>query len=88
MGELCTIGSLKINMRFFDTKHHHKPHVHAVCDGDSASVAVDGEILAGSLPVKQMKILIGWLALHEEEVYAAWELAVQGKHFKKIEVNL
>jgi hypothetical protein len=31
-----------------------------------------------------MKILVGWLAFHEEEVYAAWELAVQGKYFDKI----
>ena len=45
---------------------------------------VDGELLIGSLPQKQMKILVGWLAFHEEEVYAAWELAVQGKHFEKI----
>ena len=44
----------------------------------------DGELLIGSLPQKQMKILVGWLAFHEEEVYAAWELAVQGKHFNKI----
>ena len=49
-----------------------------------ASVGVDGELLIGSLLQKQMKILVGWLAFHEEEVYAAWELAVQGKHFEKI----
>lgn len=49
-----------------------------------ASVGVDGELLIGSLPQKQMKILVGWLAFHEEEVYAAWELAVQGKHFDEI----
>ncbi|MBQ8126037.1 MAG: DUF4160 domain-containing protein [Kiritimatiellae bacterium] len=88
MGELCTIAGMKISMRFHDTQQHHKPHVHAHCEGCDASVGVDGEILAGSLPARQMKILIGWLALHEEEVYAAWELAVQGKHFSKIEVKL
>jgi hypothetical protein len=26
----------------------------------------------------------GWLALHEEEAYAAWNLAVSGEHFEKI----
>ena len=56
MGELCTIGSMKISMRFRDTQQHHKPHVHAHCDGCDASVGVDGELLAGSLPAKQMKI--------------------------------
>lgn len=32
-----------------------------------------------------MKIVVGWLALHEEEVYAAWNKAVQGEHFDRIE---
>ena len=46
---------------------------------------MDGELLAGSLPVKQLKIVIGWLAMHEEEVYAAWNNAVSGKGFSRIE---
>ena len=40
--------------------------------------------LAGSIPRKQLKIIVGWLAFHEEEVYAAWNKAVQGEHFEKI----
>ena len=84
MGELYRIGALVISMRYRDNERHHKPHVHAKYEGFEASVGVDGELLIGSLPQKQMKILVGWLAFHEEEVYAAWELAVQGKHFDKI----
>ena len=45
---------------------------------------MDGELLAGSLPRRQLKIVVGWLALHEEEVYAAWNRAVQCEHFDKI----
>ena len=45
---------------------------------------LDGELLAGSLPQKQFKMLVGWLALHEEEAYAAWNKAVRGEHFDKI----
>ncbi len=45
---------------------------------------MDGELLAGSLPCKQYKILVGWLLYHEEAVYKAWNLAVQGEHFDKI----
>ena len=84
MGELYRIGALVISMRYRDNEQHHKPHVHAKYGEFEASVGVDGELLTGSLPQKQMKILVGWLAFHEEEVYAAWELAVQGKHFNKI----
>jgi len=37
------------------------------------------------LPPRQMRILDGWLAKREELVYEAWNLAVQGKPFEKIE---
>ena len=51
-------------------------------------VGVDGELLAGGLPVREMKILVGSLACHEEEVYAAWNNAVQGMPFEKIKVGI
>ena len=85
MGELGRIGTLIISMRYKDTQRHHKPHVHAEFNGDKAAVAVDGELLAGRLPSRQLRILDGWLALNEERVYAAWNNAVQGLPFEKIE---
>lgn len=63
---------------------HHKPHIHAFYGDYEAVVAVDGDLLAGSIPAKQLKIIIGWLAIHEEEVYKAWNNAVRGEHFDKI----
>ncbi len=78
-------AGIVIYMLFKDTKHHNKPHVHVYYGEFEASVGVDGELLAGSLPRKQMKIVVGWLALHEEEVYAAWNRAVQGEHFDKVD---
>jgi hypothetical protein len=47
-------------------------------------IGIDGELLTGSLPRKQMKMVVGWLAFHEEEAYKAWNLAVKGEHFEKI----
>ncbi|MCU6736717.1 hypothetical protein OCW35_23730 [Suonthocola fibrivorans] len=47
-------------------------------------MGLDGELLSGSLPSKQYKILVGWLLYNEENVYKAWNLAVQGEHFEKI----
>lgn len=43
-----------------------------------------GELLAGGIPYRQLKMVVGWLALHEEEAYAAWNKAVRGEHFDKI----
>lgn len=36
------------------------------------SITFDGEILAGSLPRKQQKLVEAWVALHEDELNAAW----------------
>jgi len=51
----------------------------------AASVGVDGELLAGSLPVKQLKLVQAWAAIHEEELYATWNKAVRNEPFGKIE---
>ena len=63
-------------MLFHDIGQHSKPHVHVYYGEYEAAVAIDGELLAGSLPRKQLKIVAGWLAYHEEEAYKAWNLAV------------
>ncbi len=84
MPELCRFGGMVIVMLFKDTKQHNKPHVHVYYGEYEASVGLDGELLAGSLPSKQYKILVGWLLYNEEAVYKAWNLAVQGEHFDKI----
>jgi len=36
-------------------------------------------MLAGAIPNKQYKMVVGWLALHEEEAYHAWNKAVKGE---------
>ena len=84
MPELSRFAGIIVYLLFRDTQQHNKPHVHVYYGEYEASVGVDGELLAGSLPRRQLKIVVGWLALHEEEVYAAWNRAVQGEHFDKI----
>ena len=84
MPELSRFAGMVIYLLFNDVGQHNKPHVHVYYGEYKATVAVDGELLAGSLPRKQLKIVTGWLAFHEEEVYKAWNLAVQNKHFEKI----
>ena len=73
-----------IYLLFRDVGKHNRPHVHVHYGEYKAVIAIDGKLLAGSLPKKQMKIVIGWLALHEEEAYKAWNLAVEGNDFDKI----
>ena len=72
-------------MIYNDDNQHHKPHVHVYYGEYEASVDLDGEVLDGKLPVKQYRILSGWMALHENELYEAWNNAVRNKPFNKIE---
>ncbi|MBO7122666.1 MAG: DUF4160 domain-containing protein [Treponema sp.] len=84
MPELSRFFGLVIKMIYKDDDKHHKPHVHVFYGENEASVALDGEVLDGKLPVRQYRILSGWLALHEDELYAAWNKAVRGEPFEKI----
>lgn len=69
MPELSRFGGMVIYMLFMDTKQHNKPHVHVYYGDYEAAVGIDGELLAGALPKKQLKMVVGWLAFHEEEAY-------------------
>ncbi len=44
----------------------------------------DGEILAGDLPRKQLRLVQAWIELHHDELMADWELAVVGESPYKI----
>lgn len=85
MPELSRFYNIVVKMIFKDDSQHHKPHVHVYYNEYEASVGLDGELLAGSIPVKQLKLVLAWLAIHEEELYSAWNKAVQGIPFEKIE---
>ena len=85
MPELSRFYNIVVKMIFKDDSQHHKPHVHVYYNEYEASVGLDGELLAGSIPVKQLKLVLAWLAIHEDELYSAWNKAVQGIPFEKIE---
>lgn len=84
MPEISRFYGIIIKMYFNDIQQHHKPHIHAFYGDYEAVIAIDGEMLSGSMPSKQLRMINGWLAIHEDEVYAAWNNAVKGNHFDKI----
>ena len=48
-------------------------------------IALDGEILEGSIPNRQRKMLEGWMAIHEDELKANWKMLCTGEGYFKIE---
>ena len=84
MPELSRFFGIIIRMMYQDESEHHKPHVHVYYGDFKASIGIDGELLAGSLPAKQYKLIVAWLVLHEDELYKAWNEAVSGRPFDRI----
>ena len=64
---------------------HNNPHIHALYGENEIVVGVDGEILEGDFPNKQLKLLLAWIAIHEDELKANWELLSKGDGYFKIE---
>ncbi|MBQ7279058.1 MAG: DUF4160 domain-containing protein [Clostridia bacterium] len=74
-----------ISMYWEKTGQHHTPHFHARYGDSKAEVDFDGEIIAGSLPSKQASIVKAWTLIHQDELRANWELAMQDEMPYKIE---
>ena len=55
MPELKRLDGIVIYLMFNDIKHYNQPHVHVFYGEFKASVAIDGTLLAGELPAKQLK---------------------------------
>jgi len=69
-----------IRLYLIDNQQHHSPHIHAKYAEFEAAIGIqDGEILAGQLPRKQLRLVQAWVELHRDELLANWELTIQGE---------
>ena len=73
MPQLCRFFNIVIKMIFSDNDQHHKPHFHVYYAEYEASVGVDGELLAGSVPGKKIKLVEGLAGNPEDEIFFAGE---------------
>jgi len=69
-----------------DNLKHSKPHIHVKYQDDYCVLSIPGcEILAGNIPSKKLNLVKAWISIHEEELMANWDLAVNGDTPYKIE---
>lgn len=85
MPALSMFFGIIVRMQSEKGGRHNKPHIHALYGEDEIVVGIDGEILDGRFPNKQMKLLLAWMAIHEEELQANWRLLSNGDGYFKIE---
>jgi hypothetical protein len=46
---------------------------------------LDGEIISGSLPRKQMRLVQAWIELYQDSLMVDWKLAISGEEPFRIE---
>ena len=77
MPTICMFRGIKI---YINWDEHNPPHFHAKYGGEAVSIDINEiDVLEGSIPNKQLKMVLGWTALHQEELLENWELA-KNKH--------
>ena len=81
MPTIAIFNGIIIQMFFED---HDPPHVHAVYGSAKALVRIDdGEIIRGSLPRKQARLVKYWVKLRHTELMENWHHAqTDGRCFR------
>ena len=82
MPEISVFFGIRVTM-YYD--EHNPPHFHANYNDQKILVDIQkGRVLKGAFPSKQLKFVLAWGAIHQEELMENWELAKQDLPLKKI----
>jgi hypothetical protein len=80
MPELCRFYGIIIRMFSEPTERHHVPHFHAYYQEHVAIFSVEPvELIAGSVPQRQQRLVEAWAELHKHELISDWQLLQSGK---------
>jgi hypothetical protein len=65
---------------------HHTPHFHAYYQEEVGIFSIDPvELIAGSLPKRQRRLVEAWAELHQPELMADWDKLQEGRPPQPIE---
>lgn len=69
-----------------DNKQHYTPHIHVKYQDDEAVISIpEGKLTEGSLKSSKLKLVLAWIEIHQDELMANRELAVEGQQIFKID---
>jgi hypothetical protein len=71
---------------YYAPGEHPPPHFHAYYNEHRATVDIKtSELLEGSLPARQRKLVLAWAEVHRDELMADWQLVTNGEEPFKIQ---
>ena len=82
MPEISLFYGIRVTMNWND---HNPPHFHVEYGGYKATIRImDGVVDHGYLPNKQLRLVLAWCVIHENELMQNWELSRDGKPMNAI----
>lgn len=86
MPELSRFFGIIIRMFSEVAAQHHTPHFHAYYQEEVAIFSIEPvELIAGSLPKRQRRLVEAWAELHQQELMADWDTLQEGRTPQPIE---
>ena len=80
MPELARFFGIIIRMYVESSTAHHVPHLHAYYQDEVAVYSIDPiELISGSLPKRQRRLVEAWAELHQSELIADWQRLQAGQ---------
>ena len=73
MPEISLFFGIRVTMYYDD---HMPPHFHAEYNGQKVLVDIlEARILKGAFPARQLKLILAWAVIHQDELMQNWELS-------------
>lgn len=86
MPELSRFFGIIIRMFAEVGAQHNVPHFHAYYQDEVGIFSVDPvELMAGSLPRRQQRLVEAWAELHQNDLAADWQMLQEGRTPRPIE---
>lgn len=75
MPEISRFYGIIVRMFMESGERHHRPHIHVYYQSDAAVFAIDTvELLTGTLPGRQRRLVEAWIELYQDELLDNWHL--------------
>ena len=82
MPEISLFYGIRVTMYYAD---HNPPYFHVEYARKKAMIDIlNGSVIRGSLPNKQIKLILAWCEIHRDELMQDWELSKQNQPLNRI----
>ena len=65
---------------YYAPKEHNPPHIHVYFQDFTAVINIyTFDIIEGTIPTKQLRLVLAWMEIHKDELLADWKLCQNGE---------